>query len=492
MKKLWLEKKHNKMFLMSLHVQRQVITSRKLPRAEMALEWLGPGVFPIVTRQFVGPGKLPAAALPWTFVRLLPSVCSLMSFQVGTLGVDFVAGWKITAVDLPSLEAVVELGARRWRCRRCRRCRQHRLCRRHHLVLLPSVGGHQRERSDQLRGQQVRLLQLEPILKSDDPAKPVQAEQVLRRRLPANVAARRGRWRAFHAQVHNHRVVVVVVVVEKGVVVLQRHHDRGWLGLRRLDTEINRLHLNRDVSSGLRPRTERDGFSFSGSGSVGRRFRMKDRSDRDGRMREWRRTDERMVKIHLGWSGGCRLRNEIRETAATPERGSQRNQTARYGTKVFFVFWRFQSIQRVQKKINLKVFSGLSEKKLDFLLASSFHPDWRWGDQKTSVCVRARVRVCVCVCVWLSVCVRGWVGAGLSVLRQSELWVDAPTPLHSPSLFLSLTLAFTQKWSQCSESYSLPTITTVDSQSHWFLFWKRALVKTKSIPAANLGQSLDR
>ena len=76
------------MFLMSLHVQRQVITSRKLPRAEMALEWLGPGVFPIVTRQLIGPGKLPAAALPGAGVRLLSSVGPLVSFQVRALGVD--------------------------------------------------------------------------------------------------------------------------------------------------------------------------------------------------------------------------------------------------------------------------------------------------------------------------------------------------------------------------------------------------------------------
>ena len=70
-----------------LHVERQVITSGERPGAQVALERLLPGVFPVVPSQLIGPGKLPAAALPGAGVRLLSSVRPLVSFQMGTLGV---------------------------------------------------------------------------------------------------------------------------------------------------------------------------------------------------------------------------------------------------------------------------------------------------------------------------------------------------------------------------------------------------------------------
>ena len=37
----------------SLHVQGQVVAARERPRAEVALEGLGPGVLPVVPRQLV-------------------------------------------------------------------------------------------------------------------------------------------------------------------------------------------------------------------------------------------------------------------------------------------------------------------------------------------------------------------------------------------------------------------------------------------------------
>jgi hypothetical protein len=51
-------------YLVSLHVERQVITSGKLPLTQMTLERLGTGVFAVVTSQLVRPGKLPTAAVP--------------------------------------------------------------------------------------------------------------------------------------------------------------------------------------------------------------------------------------------------------------------------------------------------------------------------------------------------------------------------------------------------------------------------------------------
>ena len=49
---------------MSLHVQGQVITSGKRPGTQMTLEGFGARVLAIMSRQFVGSGKLPTAAFP--------------------------------------------------------------------------------------------------------------------------------------------------------------------------------------------------------------------------------------------------------------------------------------------------------------------------------------------------------------------------------------------------------------------------------------------
>lgn len=56
---------------MPLHVQRQVIAARETPLADDALERLGAGVLPIVSRQLIGSGEAPLAVGPLACVRLL-------------------------------------------------------------------------------------------------------------------------------------------------------------------------------------------------------------------------------------------------------------------------------------------------------------------------------------------------------------------------------------------------------------------------------------
>ena len=63
------------------------------------LKWLDPRVFPHVPGEFVRSRKLPVAAFPVALVGLFTGVRSLMSLEVGALGVDFVAPWVGAAVD---------------------------------------------------------------------------------------------------------------------------------------------------------------------------------------------------------------------------------------------------------------------------------------------------------------------------------------------------------------------------------------------------------
>ena len=91
---------------MSLHVEGEVITARELPLAEMALEGLGTSVLPVVPRQLVRPGKLPAAPVPRALVRLLPRVGPLVRLQVRALCVHLVAAGKVAAMHLPFSQAV--------------------------------------------------------------------------------------------------------------------------------------------------------------------------------------------------------------------------------------------------------------------------------------------------------------------------------------------------------------------------------------------------
>ena len=68
--------------LMSLHVEREVITSTERPGTKFTLERLLTRVLAVVPRQLVRPGELPLAALPRALVRLLPRVRSLVGFEV--------------------------------------------------------------------------------------------------------------------------------------------------------------------------------------------------------------------------------------------------------------------------------------------------------------------------------------------------------------------------------------------------------------------------
>lgn len=58
--------------LVALHVQGQVVGAREAAAAGDALEGFGPGVFPVVPGQLVGPGEAPVAVVPRAAVRFLP------------------------------------------------------------------------------------------------------------------------------------------------------------------------------------------------------------------------------------------------------------------------------------------------------------------------------------------------------------------------------------------------------------------------------------
>ena len=75
--------------LVALHVQRQMIRAREATLADLALERLGSGVLAVVTSELVGAGKPPLAAIPGTKIWFLTSVDSLVSLQMGRLGVHF-------------------------------------------------------------------------------------------------------------------------------------------------------------------------------------------------------------------------------------------------------------------------------------------------------------------------------------------------------------------------------------------------------------------
>ena len=96
---------------MSFHMQRQMVTSRKLSFAQMALEGFGPGVFAVMPGQFVRPRKLPTAAFPRTLVWLFSRVRSFVSFQVRTLGVNLIAVGEVTGMNFSSLETFFVIGS---------------------------------------------------------------------------------------------------------------------------------------------------------------------------------------------------------------------------------------------------------------------------------------------------------------------------------------------------------------------------------------------
>jgi len=86
-----------------------VVTSREGPGAEVTLEGLVAGVFPVVSGQLIGPGKFPLAAFPRASVGLLPRVGPLVGFQVGAFGVDFVAPRMVALVDAALFQKLVDV-----------------------------------------------------------------------------------------------------------------------------------------------------------------------------------------------------------------------------------------------------------------------------------------------------------------------------------------------------------------------------------------------
>ena len=68
----------------------------------MTLEGLGARVFSIMSGQLVRSGKFPCAAFPGTFVGLFARMGPLVSLEVRTFGVDFIALGKITLVHSTS------------------------------------------------------------------------------------------------------------------------------------------------------------------------------------------------------------------------------------------------------------------------------------------------------------------------------------------------------------------------------------------------------
>lgn len=67
---------------MSLHMQCEMIGTRKTALADNAFERFGASVFAIVTRQFVGARKTPFTLRPLAGIGLLAGVYTLVRFQM--------------------------------------------------------------------------------------------------------------------------------------------------------------------------------------------------------------------------------------------------------------------------------------------------------------------------------------------------------------------------------------------------------------------------
>ena len=88
---------------MSLEVERQMVTSGERPSAVGALEGLCPRVLPVVPRQLVRPGKLPAAPIPRASVWLLARVCPDVRLEMRALRVDLLAAREVAEVRLSAV-----------------------------------------------------------------------------------------------------------------------------------------------------------------------------------------------------------------------------------------------------------------------------------------------------------------------------------------------------------------------------------------------------
>ena len=68
-----------------LHMKAEVIATCKCALAELTLERTFTGVFAVVAGEFIRTSELPSATLPAAVVRLLASVGTEVSLQVGAL-----------------------------------------------------------------------------------------------------------------------------------------------------------------------------------------------------------------------------------------------------------------------------------------------------------------------------------------------------------------------------------------------------------------------
>lgn len=85
--------------LVSLQMQGQMVRASECPLAVWTLEWLHSGMLAHVTGEFVRASKLPVASFPVALVGFLPCVGSLVSFEVGALGVHLAASRIGAPVD---------------------------------------------------------------------------------------------------------------------------------------------------------------------------------------------------------------------------------------------------------------------------------------------------------------------------------------------------------------------------------------------------------
>lgn len=85
-------------------MQGEVVGPGERAVALSAAERFDPRVLAEVSGELIRAGEAPSAALPGTVVGLLSCVYPPVSFEVGTLGVNFFTAFIVAHVDPPSLD----------------------------------------------------------------------------------------------------------------------------------------------------------------------------------------------------------------------------------------------------------------------------------------------------------------------------------------------------------------------------------------------------
>ena len=88
---------------MSLEVERQMVTAGERSSTVDALEGLCPSVLPVVPRQLIRPGKLPAAPIPRASVWLLACVRPDVRLEMRAFCVDLLAAREVAKVRLSAV-----------------------------------------------------------------------------------------------------------------------------------------------------------------------------------------------------------------------------------------------------------------------------------------------------------------------------------------------------------------------------------------------------